>query len=172
MTPPPVLRVRAEPWPEPTYDSPEEAIAASHGHPREQRSERDTALIRGGTILGFDWEPACLSIALDDGRGIQIRVAGLVVDWAIGPILTARGVPPSVPGPRSLKFERTDGTFAYEYIWDARGLLEARLGRRVNGIFAGQSWLWFYADRLPILWFQSHLAIPDHSRFLHWSETE
>src|SRR5262245_30687361 len=70
-------------WHEPTFDSFEEACAATARAPRHQRAVADTDSIAGTTIVSARYAYERVSFALSDGRFLSILMEGPLVNWLI-----------------------------------------------------------------------------------------
>jgi hypothetical protein len=147
------------------FDSTESAIAAVFEGPRAEREEKCTRAIAGEFIENIGYSDNTVAFALVGGPTLTLFLNGNKVDWTLDQAAANLSPVSADPDPVRLVFPTR------EELWDRTHLLRQRVGKKMNGLFAGTAWAYVYVENTMTLCF-SRLAETDVERnLLYWWET-
>ncbi len=155
---------------EPSYASPEEAIAGARTTDRRSRFGEDVRPLLGGEVTAVAWNERELSLNLASGSDLSIRCGDGTLRWSVGPPDASE--PMDDAASRLPVRVRLLGPNPHEFEWNREEIASQMRGTTLTRAFAGETILYLYFGRSLIVSFTILIDRDSDSEFLFWQQTE
>ena len=151
---------------EPSFKTPQEAIAFAERIDRERRND-DVAPCIGQTIRFADWRKDGIFLGLDGGKILCFRLNEEIVDLTVENDV-AYDLSPEAQTEEAMLFFPG----GQEAPWKRGEIIATLQGNAFRRIYASQSGFWLYVANCELLWVTPLFERQNERPFLYWGWTD